>query len=154
MPPHHGNQTGIFQHLKPIHVVSAWAASARLVLGQVKIEEKTNEIPMVPALLRLLDIQGCIVTTDAMSCQKATAAQIIAQGGDYVLAVKENQKHLYEDIQGRFAHASAHKFEDTYAHHCTENDTGHGRIETRCCDLITLSHRTTLARPTRASGDC
>lgn len=122
-----------------IHMVSAWAASARLVLGQVKIREKTNEIPMVPALLRMLDIAGCIVTTDAMSCQKATAAQIISQGGDYVLAVKENQQHLYDDIEGRFAHASAHRFEDTDVRHCTENDIGHGRIETRCCDLITLS---------------
>jgi predicted transposase YbfD/YdcC len=124
---------------KPIHVVSAWAASARLVLGQVKIEEKTNEIPMVPALLKLLDIQGCIVTTDAMSCQKATAAQIISQGGDYVLAVKENQPHLYADIKGRFAHARARRFEETDHRHCQENDLGHGRIETRCCDLITLA---------------
>jgi predicted transposase YbfD/YdcC len=122
-----------------IHMVSAWAASARLVLGQVKIEGKTNEIPMVPALLRLLDIQGCIVTTDAMSCQKATVAQILAQGGDYVIAVKENQKHLYDDIAGRFAHAEAHRFEETDHRHCQENDLGHGRIETRCCDLITLA---------------
>lgn len=122
-----------------IHMVSAWAASARLVLGQVKIEEKTNEIPMVPALLKLLDIQGCIVTTDAMSCQKATAAQIITQGGDYILAVKENQPHLYADIQGRFAHAKAHRYEDTDHQACRDTDKGHGRIETRCCDLITLA---------------
>ena len=124
---------------KPIPMVSAWAASARLVLGQVKIEEKTNEIPMVPALLKLLDIHGCIVTTDAMSCQKATAAQIISQGGDYVLAVKENQPRLYADIKGRFAHAKVHRYEDTDHTDCRANDKGHGRIETRQCDLITLT---------------
>lgn len=127
-----------------IHMVSAWAASARLVLGQVKIEEKTNEIPMVPALLKLLDIQGCIVTTDAMSCQKATAAQIISQGGDYVLAVKENQPSLHADIKGRFAQAKAQRYEDTDHTDCRANDKGHGRIETRHCDLITLSPKDPL----------
>jgi len=122
-----------------IHMVSAWAAHARLVLGQVKIKEKTNEIPMVPALLSLLDIRGCIVTTDAMSCQKATAAQIISQGGDYVLAVKENQKNLYDDIVGRFAQAQSRRYEEIAHASCRHNDKGHGRIETRECDLITLS---------------
>jgi predicted transposase YbfD/YdcC len=122
-----------------MHMVSAWAARARLVLGQVKIEDKTNEIPTVPALLRLLDLHGCIVTTDAMSCQTATAAQIISQEGDYVLAVKDNQPSLYADMVARFAHAQAHGYEDTHHSHCTDIDKGHGRIETRCCDLITLS---------------
>jgi predicted transposase YbfD/YdcC len=122
-----------------IHMVSAWAARARLVLGQVKIEDKTNEIPTVPALLRLLDIQGCIITTDAMSCQKATAAQIVEQGADYVLAVKDNQPTLYQDIKARFEHAEAHRFEDTAYDRFLHNDKGHGRIEQRCCQLITLS---------------
>ena len=75
-----------------MHMVSAWAAEARLVLGQLKIVEKTNEIPMVPALLRFLDIRGCIVTTDAMSCQTETVAQIVAQEADYVLAVKNTSR--------------------------------------------------------------
>jgi predicted transposase YbfD/YdcC len=122
-----------------IHMVSAWAARARLVLGQVKIEDKTNEIPTVPALLRLLDIHGCIVTTDAMSCQKATAATIIEAGGDYVLAVKDNQPTLYADMVARFAYAEAHGYEDIVHRHRTEVDKGHGRIETRTCDLLPLA---------------
>jgi predicted transposase YbfD/YdcC len=121
-----------------IQMVSAWAARARLVLGQVKIEDKTNEIPTVPALLKLIDIRGCIVTTDAMSCQRATAATIIEQGGDYVLAVKDNQPTLYADIQARFAYAEAHGYEDIDHRHRTHIDKGHGRIETRVCDLLPL----------------
>jgi predicted transposase YbfD/YdcC len=122
----------------PIHMVSAWAARARLVLGQVKVEEKSNEIPAVPALLALLDIGGCIVTTDAMSCQRATAAQIIAQEGDYVLAVKDNQPTLSEAILSRFDYLDAHPFEREGYSSSTRLDKGHGRIETRRCDLITL----------------
>jgi predicted transposase YbfD/YdcC len=122
-----------------IHMVSAWAARARLVLGQVKIAEKTNEIPTVPALLKLIDIHGCIVTTDAMSCQKATAAAIIEQGGDYVLAVKDNQPSLYADIEARFAHTEPHGYEHTHPRGCTHTDKGHGRIETRRCDVLPLA---------------
>ena len=121
-----------------IHLVSAWAASARLVLGAVKIEDKTNEIPTVPALLSLLDIEGCIITTDAMSCQTKTAQQIRAQGADYVLAVKDNQPHLYADMQARFAHAEHHRYEQSAHSHCTAREKGHGRIQERHCDLITL----------------
>jgi len=124
-----------------IHMVSAWAAQSRLVLGQVKVEEKSNEIPAVPALLALLDLQGCIVTTDAMSCQRATAAQIIAQGGDYILAVKDNQPALSEAVQSRFAYLDAHPFEqeDASLSACTTHDKGHGRIETRHCELLPLA---------------
>lgn len=122
-----------------LQMVSAWAARARLVLGQVKIEEKTNEIPTVPGLLRLLDIYGCIITTDAMSCQRATVATIQEQGADYVLAVKENQPALYADIQARFAHAQAQRYEAIRHQQCTQVNKGHGRIETRCCDLLPLA---------------
>lgn len=121
-----------------IHMVSAWAARARLVLGAVKVEEKSNEIPAVPALLALLDIRGCIVTTDAMSCQKATAAQIIAQEGDYVLAVKDNQPSLFEAIQLRFTYLREHPFEAQSLQVCTRHSKGHGRLETRCCELLGL----------------
>ena len=72
-----------------IHVVSAWAAANRLVLGQVKVDDKSNEITALPALLSLLDVRGCIVTIDAMGCQREIAQQIRAQGGDYVLALKQ-----------------------------------------------------------------
>ena len=122
-----------------MHLVSAWAASARLVLGQVKIEEKTNEIPTVPALLRLLDITGCVVTTDAMSCQTATVAQIVQQGGDYVIAVKDNQPHLHEDIAARFTYAQEKQWRDMAHSVCTRTRRGHGRVDTRRCDLLTLA---------------
>lgn len=125
----------------PIHIVSAWASEARLVLGQLKVEEKTNEIPMVPALLRLLEIKGCIVTADALNCQTATAETIIEKGGDYILAVKGNQKHLYEDIMARFAYGAENKWRgETYeVYRRTEKD--HGRIETRICEVIFLGEQ-------------
>jgi len=74
-----------------IQRVSAWANANRLVLGQVKTEAKSNEITAIPELLKLLEVKGCIVTIDAMGCQKAIAADIIERGGDYVLALKSNQ---------------------------------------------------------------
>lgn len=121
-----------------LHMVSAWAADARLVLGQLKITEKTNEIPMVPALLDFFDIAGCIITTDAMSCQTATVAQIVTQGGDYVLAVKDNQKHLHHDIMARFAYAEEKQWRDLAHSRCTRTSRGHGRVDVRRCDLLTL----------------
>lgn len=121
-----------------MHMVSAWAAEARLVLGQIKIVDKTNEIPMVPALLRLLDIRGCLVTTDAMSCQTETVAQIVEQGGGYVLAVKNNQKNLYHDIVARFTYAQEKHWRDMAHSVCTRTSRGHGRVDTRRCDLLTL----------------
>ena len=78
-----------------IHLVSAWATQNNLTLGQVKTEEKSNEITAIPQLLEMLDLNGCIVTIDAMGCQREIAQQIIAGGADYVLAVKENQGRLH-----------------------------------------------------------
>ena len=78
--------------------MSAWATDNALVLGQIKVDDKSNEITAIPSLLRLLYLQGCIVTLDAMGCQKLIAAAIRAQGADYVLAVKENQPHLYAKL--------------------------------------------------------
>jgi predicted transposase YbfD/YdcC len=89
--------------LKPLHVVSAWAAENRLVLGEVAVDSKSNEITAIPKLLELLEISGAIVTIDAMGCQKEIAEQIRAAGADYVLAVKDNQPHLYEDLSQHFA---------------------------------------------------
>jgi predicted transposase YbfD/YdcC len=119
-----------------IHMVSAWASANQLVLGQVKVDDKSNEITAIPALLSLLDVSGCIVTIDAMGCQKEIAQQIIDQGGDYLLAVKGNQGHLHEDIAFFFNLAQQNGFarvEHTY--HQTVN-SGHGRIETRQCWAI------------------
>ena len=122
----------------PIQMVSAWASKARLALGQVKVSDKSNEIPAVPELLKLLEITGCIVTTDAMSCQKATAAQIISQQANYILAVKENQPTLCEAIKLRFEYLDEHPFErEDYASK-TDYEKDHGRIETRRCDVVSL----------------
>src|SRR5438876_2553380 len=85
--------------LAPLHLVSAWATEAKLSLGEVAVEGKSNEIKAIPELLKLLDLKGALVTIDAMGCQKAIAQQIVDKGGDYLLAVKANQEHLLEDIQ-------------------------------------------------------
>ena len=83
---------------RPLHVVSAWANENQLVLGQLAVDEKSNEITAIPALLNLLYLKGCIVTIDAIGTQKEIASTIIEQGADYVLQVKDNRKTLREDI--------------------------------------------------------
>jgi predicted transposase YbfD/YdcC len=114
-----------------IHMVSAWASANHLVLGQVKVEAKSNEITAIPALLQAIEVAGCIVTIDAMGCQKAIAATIMKKEADYVLAVKENQLHLYAAIVQVFADKCSQGQPvldlDTYR---TE-DQGHGRREVR-----------------------
>ena len=115
----------------PIHMVSAWAAEARLVLASVKVDEKSNEITALPELLRALAIAGCIVTIDAMGCQREIAEQIVEQGGDYVLALKGNQGTLQEDVVASFAEAAASDFADTVHDHAETVNKGHGRIELR-----------------------
>ncbi len=117
-----------------IHMVSAWASKNRLVLGQYKVADKSNEITAIPELLKLLDITGCVVTIDAMGCQRKIAEQIHQQGGDYVLAVKENQGRLEAAIAELFATARERKERQFEAmvyseHKSLEKD--HGRIETR-----------------------
>jgi predicted transposase YbfD/YdcC len=82
-----------------LHLVSAWATQANLTLGQVAVDSKSNEITAIPPLLELLDLRGALVTIGAMGCQKEIAKEIVARGGDYVLAVKGNQEHLLEDVQ-------------------------------------------------------
>ena len=113
-----------------VHMVSAWSQENSLVLGQVKTEDKSNEITAIPTLLELLVLQGAIVTIDAMGCQSAIAEKIIDQGADYVLSVKENQGHLLDDLQEAFAQTPA------AAQHTTL-EKGHGRIEKRTCRVIT-----------------
>lgn len=120
-----------------IHMVSAWAEKNRLVLGQVKVEEKSNEITAIPDLLRVLDITGCILTTDAMGCQQEIAATIIEKGGDYILALKENQGQLYEDANELFAGAQEVNFMDVEHTHAKTTNKNHGRIEVRECWAIT-----------------
>jgi len=86
----------------PLHLVSAWATSNRLVLAQVKTQDKSNEITAIPSLLELIALKGCIVTVDAMGCQYKIADYIAAQEADYVFSLKENQLSLYEDVAEYF----------------------------------------------------
>jgi len=116
-----------------IHMVSAWASANRLVLGQRKVDDKSNEITAIPALLKVLEIAGCIVTIDAMGCQRDIASTIIEGGADYVLALKGNQGGLFEDVQWLFQQAQASKFEDVTHGFAQSIDKGHGRIEIRRC---------------------
>ena len=112
-------------------MVSAWASENRLVLGQVKTEEKSNEITAIPQLLDMLEIEGCIVTIDAIGCQTQIAKKIVEKQAFYVLAVKGNQGCLYEDMVGYFDWALKNTFNETaYTIHETV-DGDHGRIEVR-----------------------
>lgn len=114
-----------------LHMVSAWACRNRLVLGQEATEEKSNEITAIPKLLELLALTGCIVTIDAMGCQRAIAEQIIAQGGDYVLGLKGNQSTLQESVEDFFTTALAGGFAGVAHDLHEEVDKDHGRLEVR-----------------------
>lgn len=111
------------------HIVSAWSDSNDLVLAQLKTEAKSNEITAIPQLLEVLLLQGNIVTIDAMGCQREIAQKIIAKGGDYILALKENQKELYRDTLDSFRFLEPSSVD-------MDIDYGHGRIETRKCFVI------------------
>jgi predicted transposase YbfD/YdcC len=114
-----------------IHMVSAWASANRLVLGQLKVEEKSNEITAIPRLLPLLALTGAVVTIDAMGCQKAIAKTITEQGADYVLALKDNHPTLSDEVT-RFLNAARDTGFTDVAHAYYETvDGDHGRIETR-----------------------
>jgi predicted transposase YbfD/YdcC len=115
----------------PLHMVSAFACSNGVVLGQERTDQKSNEITAIPALLALLALKGCIVTIDAMGCQKAIAKQIRQGKGDYVLAVKANQPSLREAIVDGFDGAQAHGFKHATHDYYEQTDKGHGRIEVR-----------------------
>ena len=119
---------------KATHIVSAWAHSLGLTLAQVKTEDKSNEITAIPELLQLLDISGALVSIDAMGCQKDIAAQVVGQKGDYLLAVKDNQPRLLEDVQ-RLADAA---LEANYVGRSTDlrEEAGRGRQEMRFCFVI------------------
>jgi predicted transposase YbfD/YdcC len=115
----------------PLQLVSAWATEARLVLGQVAVAADSNEITAIPLLLELLDLRGCIVTIDAMGCQKEIAEAIRAQEADYVLTVKGNQGTLYEDISAFFIDCLDRDFAGVPPRCCKTTDDNHGRHETR-----------------------
>lgn len=119
-----------------IHMVSAWATANRLVLGQQAVDEKSNEITAIPALLRVLDVAGCLVTIDAMGCHTAIATQIVEQGGDYLLALKDNQPHLHQDVEALFAWADFHNYAGIQSAYTQTLGKGHDRIEKRECWVI------------------
>ncbi len=120
----------------PIHMVSAFAARQRLVLGQVKVAEKSNEIVAIPKLLGMLAIDGAIVTIDAMGCQRDIAGAILDKKADYVLALKGNQGSLREDVEVFVAEQKAKGFVDAEVSQDTTIDADHGRIETRTTTVI------------------
>lgn len=115
----------------PLHMVSAWACTNRMVLGQQATDDKSNEITAIPKLLKLLELKGCIVTIDAMGCQRAIAKQVIEQNGDYVLGLKGNQSKLHEAVEDFFVTAQANDFKDINYDYEEELDKAHGRLETR-----------------------
>jgi predicted transposase YbfD/YdcC len=122
--------------LGPLHLVSAWATAQHLSLGQVAVDAKSNEITAIPALLELLDLNGALVTIDAMGCQKAIAQKIVDQGGHYALTVKDNQEHLLEDIQQKFEKAWDTDFAGLEHDIYETREKGHGREEYRCYTVL------------------
>ncbi len=119
-----------YHNKKPIHLVSAWANSNKLVLGQKKVEDKSNEITAIPELLKILDIEDSIITIDAMGTQRKIAEEIITQKANYILALKGNNSYLEEDVKNIFNFQKPGSTNQTV-------EKGHGRIETRKCEVIT-----------------
>jgi predicted transposase YbfD/YdcC len=122
--------------LGPLHVVSAWATGQRLSLGQVAVADKSNEITAIPELLDLLELNGALVTIDAMGCQKDIARKVIDRGGHYILTVKDNQPHLLEDIQDSLLKAAEADFVGMEHDSHETRERGHGRDEYRCYTVL------------------
>ncbi len=125
-----------FRRKGAIHLLSAWASANSMTLGQVKVDEESNEITSIPRLLELLTLHGCIVTIDAMGCQKEIAQQIVDAGADYVLAVKQNQGQLFEDVRDLFQGAEEFGFEGVPHDFARTVEKGHRRIESRECWVV------------------
>jgi predicted transposase YbfD/YdcC len=127
-----GSKDG-FLGKRAIYMVSAWAEANELVLGQRKVDEKSNEITAIPELLKILDISGCIITIDAIGTQTKIAKAIVDNGADYLLSVKENQGHLFEEISWLFEYDQQNNFKDAAYDYAKTTNKGHGRIEIREC---------------------
>lgn len=115
-----------------LHLVSAWSSANRLVLGQRKVDGHSNEITAIPELLRSLDVSGCVVTTDAMGCQKKVASEIVEGEADYVLALKGNQRELHADVRDTFL-----QWDESAGDFYEKMEKSHGRIEKRRCWSVT-----------------
>ena len=122
--------------LAPLHLVSAWASADHVGLGQVAVDDKSDEITAIPRLLELLDLSDALVTIDAMGCQKEIAAQIVTGGGDDILAVKDNQPHLHEDIDACFTAALETDFAGLEYSVTRTEEPNRGREEVRECHVI------------------
>ena len=133
------------QKKKGLHMVSAWAADNRVLLGQVRTAEKSNEITAVPELLKQLDVKGSIVTLDAMGCQTEIAKNIINKEADYVLALKENQRTLYQNVVSIFKQGAAIQYKKMLNKQKIEKVKNHGRIERRRYTLISARDRSMFA---------
>ena len=119
-----------------ICLVSAWATDQHLVLGQVKVDEKSNEITAIPVLLDALSLAGAVVTIDAAGCQTAIAQKVIEKGADYVLALKDNQPNLLADVALLFDDVHQSQLGAPQTKHAQRIEKGHGRLETRTCTTI------------------
>jgi predicted transposase YbfD/YdcC len=118
---------------KALNVVSAWASEQSMVLGQVKTDEKSNEITAIPELLKILDLEGCIVTIDAMGCQTEIVKEIVEKEADYVISLKGNQGDLFDDVKDYLDWAVAEKVKGIEYDSCSTLEKDHGRIEERRC---------------------
>ncbi len=135
-----------------LHYVSAWASKHRLFLGQVKVEDKSNEITAIPALLELLDIAGCIITIDAMGTQTEIAHRILTQGADYVLALKGNHPTLHQEVKQWFEIAQAQNFKDIEHSYDIRVESGHHRREKRQITAVPLNQMGDLYKQAQWSG--
>ena len=122
--------------LGALHVVSAWATKAQVSLAQVAVDGKGNEITAIPKLLQLLDLDGALVTIDAIGCQKRIAKNILDRGGDYILVAKANQERLMSDIQETMTKALDGQLAAGRVRQCTTTESGHGRVEERSCVIV------------------
>lgn len=125
---------------KALHLVSAWASDGGLVLAQQRVEDKSNEINAIPDLLEILEIKGCVVTIDAMGCQKSIAKKIVEKEGDYVFGLKGNHKNLNEEVKEVFEGKRQVRFMETKETTHETLDKGHGRLETRRYRAIAIEN--------------
>lgn len=122
---------------RAIHMVSAWATENRIVLGQRQVDAKSNEITAIPELLKVLDISGCIVTIDAMGCQKKIVNSIVEGQGDYIITLKKNQGNLYKDVEQLFKEAISKEFQGFNKSEYHTNEINHDREEIRHYLMLT-----------------
>jgi predicted transposase YbfD/YdcC len=131
--------------LSPLHIVSAWSTSNHLVLGQLRVDTKSNEITAIPLLLDMLDVSGCLVTIDALGCQRSIADTIVGRGADYVLACKGNHEHLHSDVEQLFSDLLSQDHPPDVLDYFRTINEGHGRREVRevwsTADLASLRDR-------------